>query len=187
MRGAAPAHLAAKGRATLARQGEKRQTNERVGGAGHRRRRRQCRPRPSGVHDQAAADGLAASWASVLRALQGFFGGVLIPLAFTITLTMLPRTKQPVGMAMFMLSATFAPAIGPTIGGYLTETYGWQYIFYVNLVPGAIMLVLLVPSLPRVSMRAAAAWRLARHRRAGDRPGVAPDGALPLSYAPIAS
>ena len=102
----------------------------------------------------------------VLRALQGFFGGVLIPLAFTITLTMLPRTKQPVGMAMFMLSATFAPAIGPTIGGYLTETYGWQYIFYVNLVPGAIMLVLLVPSLPRASMQLG----LLRH---GDWPGIA--------------
>ena len=88
-----------------------------------------------------------------MRALQGFFGGVLIPLAFTITLTMLPRSKQPVGMAMFMLSATFAPAIGPTIGGYLTETYGWQYIFYVNLVPGAIMLAMLFPSLPRAQMQ----------------------------------
>ena len=83
----------------------------------------------------------------VLRALQGFFGGVLIPMAFTITLTMLPRSKQPIGLAMFAVSATFAPAIGPTIGGYLTETYGWQYIFYVNLVPGAIMLATLWPSL----------------------------------------
>src|ERR1700734_3272821 len=83
----------------------------------------------------------------ILRAMQGFFGGVLIPLAFTITLTMLPRAKQPIGLAMFAMSATFAPAIGPTIGGYLTETYGWQYIFYVNLVPGAIMLAALWPSL----------------------------------------
>ena len=102
----------------------------------------------------------------VLRALQGFFGGVLIPLAFTITLTMLPRAKQPAGLAMFMLSATFAPAIGPTIGGYLTETYGWQYIFYVNLVPGAIMLVLLVPSLPRAPMQLG-------QLRHGDWPGIA--------------
>src|SRR5579883_1532110 len=89
----------------------------------------------------------------VLRALQGFFGGVLIPLAFTITLTMLPRSKQPMGLAMFALSATFAPAIGPTIGGYLTETFGWQYIFYVNLVPGAIMLAALLPSLPRAPLQ----------------------------------
>jgi DHA2 family multidrug resistance protein len=89
----------------------------------------------------------------VLRALQGFFGGVLIPLAFTITLTMLPRSKQPIGLAMFAVSATFAPAIGPTIGGYLTETYGWQYIFYVNLVPGAIMLATLWPSLKPAPMK----------------------------------
>jgi DHA2 family multidrug resistance protein len=89
----------------------------------------------------------------VMRALQGFFGGVLIPLAFTITLTMLPRSKQPVGLAMFAMSATFAPAIGPTIGGYLTQTYSWHYIFYVNLVPGAIMLATLFPSLPRSPMQ----------------------------------
>jgi DHA2 family multidrug resistance protein len=89
----------------------------------------------------------------ILRALQGFFGGVLIPMAFTITLTMLPRSKQPVGLAMFAVSATFAPAIGPTIGGYLTETYGWQYIFYVNLVPGAIMLATLWPSLKAAPMK----------------------------------
>lgn len=79
----------------------------------------------------------------VLRAVQGFTGGVLIPMAFTLIITLLPRTKQPVGLALFALSATFAPAIGPTIGGYLTENLGWQYIFYVNLVPGAIMVGML--------------------------------------------
>jgi len=79
----------------------------------------------------------------VLRAVQGFSGGVLIPLAFTIIMTMLPRAQQPVGLALFAISATFAPAIGPTIGGYLTENWGWQYVFYVNVAPGAIMLALL--------------------------------------------
>src|SRR3982074_506085 len=91
----------------------------------------------------------------ILRALQGFFGGVLIPLAFTITLTMLPRSKQPVGLAMFAASATFAPAMGPAIGRYLTENYGWQYIFYVNLVPGAIMLATLWPALRPAPMKLA--------------------------------
>jgi MFS transporter, DHA2 family, multidrug resistance protein len=102
----------------------------------------------------------------ILRALQGFFGGVLIPMAFTITLTMLPRAKQPVGLAMFAVSATFAPAIGPTIGGYLTETYGWQYIFYVNLVPGAIMLATLWPSLRPAPMQLSLL-------KQGDWPGIA--------------
>jgi DHA2 family multidrug resistance protein len=89
----------------------------------------------------------------VLRALQGFCGGVLIPVAFTITITLLPKAKQPIGFALFALSATFAPAIGPTIGGYLTENWGWQFIFYVNLVPGALMVAMLWASLERAPMQ----------------------------------
>ncbi len=88
----------------------------------------------------------------VLRALQGFAGGVLIPLAFTIIITRLPRPRQPLGLALFALSATFAPAIGPTIGGYLTDNVGWQFVFYVNLVPGAVMLAMLWLSLEPAPM-----------------------------------
>jgi DHA2 family multidrug resistance protein len=88
----------------------------------------------------------------VLRAIQGFSGGVLIPMAFTIIITMLPKSKQSIGLALFALSATFAPAIGPTIGGYLTENWGWEYIFYVNLVPGAIMVGMLWFSLEGAPM-----------------------------------
>jgi DHA2 family multidrug resistance protein len=89
----------------------------------------------------------------VLRAIQGFSGGVLIPMAFTIIITLLPKAKQPVGLALFALSATFAPAIGPTIGGYLTENWGWQYIFYVNLVPGGTMVAMLWFSLDRAPIQ----------------------------------
>jgi DHA2 family multidrug resistance protein len=91
----------------------------------------------------------------VLRAIQGFTGGVLIPMAFTLIITLLPKAKQPVGLALFALSATFAPAIGPTIGGYLTENFGWQYIFYVNLVPGAVMVGMLYFSLDAKPMKLA--------------------------------
>jgi DHA2 family multidrug resistance protein len=101
----------------------------------------------------------------VLRALQGFSGGVLIPMAFTLIITLLPKTKQPIGLAMFALSATFAPAIGPTIGGYLTENWGWQYIFYVNLVPGALMIGMLWFSLEAKPMKLSLL-------REGDWPGV---------------
>ena len=89
----------------------------------------------------------------VLRALQGFSGGVLIPMAFTLIITLLPQPKQPIGLAMFAIAATFAPAIGPTIGGYLTENWGWEFIFYLNLVPGSLMLVLLWISLERSTMQ----------------------------------
>jgi DHA2 family multidrug resistance protein len=88
----------------------------------------------------------------VLRAIQGFTGGVLIPMAFTIIITLLPKPKQPIGLALFALSATFAPAIGPTIGGYFTENWGWEYIFYINLVPGALMVGMLWASLDRAPM-----------------------------------
>src|SRR5580700_10638540 len=84
-----------------------------------------------------------------LRALQGFFGGVLIPLAFTIIVMMLPPAKRAAGFAGFAVTATFAPAIGPTIGGWLTDNYGWPTIFYMNLVPGVIMLSALIYALPR--------------------------------------
>ena len=101
----------------------------------------------------------------VLRAIQGFTGGVLIPMAFTLIITLLPKAKQPIGLALFALSATFAPAIGPTIGGYLTENWGWQYIFYVNLVPGAIMIGMLWFSLEAKPMKLSLL-------REGDWPGI---------------
>ncbi|MEA1647736.1 MDR family MFS transporter [Nitrospirillum sp. BR 11164] len=89
----------------------------------------------------------------VLRAIQGFCGGVLIPMAFTLIITLLPKSRHPLGLALFALTATFAPAIGPTIGGYLTETYGWKYIFYINLVPGVFMVAALWASLERAPVR----------------------------------
>src|SRR6476646_7137729 len=101
----------------------------------------------------------------VLRAVQGFTGGVLIPMAFTLIITLLPKAKQPIGLALFALSATFAPAIGPTIGGYLTENWGWQYIFYVNLAPGALMIGMLWFSLESTPMNLSLL-------REGDWPGV---------------
>ena len=76
----------------------------------------------------------------VFRALQGLTGGVLIPIAFTIILTLLPPVKQPIGMAMFALTAVFAPAIGPTVGGWLTENFSWHYIFYLNVIPGLLLM-----------------------------------------------
>src|SRR6202165_3646010 len=100
-----------------------------------------------------------------LRAVQGFTGGVLIPMAFTLIITLLPKAKQPIGLALFALSATFAPAIGPNIGGYLTENWSWQYIFYVNLVPGAVMTGMLYFSLEAKPMKLSLL-------REGDWPGI---------------
>jgi MFS transporter, DHA2 family, multidrug resistance protein len=88
-----------------------------------------------------------------MRGLQGFAGGVLIPMAFTMALTKLPKAQQPIGLAAFAVAVTFAPAIGPTIGGYLTENYGWQAIFFVNTAPSAVMVIALAFTLERAPMK----------------------------------
>lgn len=85
----------------------------------------------------------------VFRALQGFTGGALIPMASALVLSMLPTSKQAVGFALFGITATFAPAIGPTIGGWITDNYGWPWIFYLNLVPGGLLIAALGWGLPK--------------------------------------
>lgn len=102
-----------------------------------------------------AACGLATNFPEMvaLRAAQGFAGGVLIPLSLTCVLLLLPARARPTGFAMFALTATMAPAIGPTIGGLVTDLYGWRYIFFLNLVPGAVMLPALFVGLEPAPMQ----------------------------------
>ena len=76
----------------------------------------------------------------LFRVLQGFTGGVLIPLSFVVILTYLPPSKRAIGMAMFTITATFAPALGPLLGGWLTDHYGWPFVFYINIVPGILLI-----------------------------------------------
>jgi DHA2 family multidrug resistance protein len=101
---------------------------------------------------------MCCAWATDLntmilfRALQGFTGGILIPMAFTIIMTSLPKSKQAIGMAIFSVTATFAPSIGPAIGGWLTDTFSWQYIFYLNLIPGILLIAILYFTLPKEEM-----------------------------------
>ncbi|MGQ7957427.1 MDR family MFS transporter [Pseudomonas sp. SP16.1] len=94
----------------------------------------------------------------VFRALQGFTGGALIPLAFTLTLIKLPEHHRAKGMALFAITATFAPSIGPTLGGWLTENFGWQYIFYINVPPGLLMIAGLLHGLEKKAPH----WQLLR-------------------------
>jgi DHA2 family multidrug resistance protein len=88
----------------------------------------------------------------VFRALQGATGGALIPLAFQVILS-LPPSKRNVGMALFSITATFAPAIGPTIGGYLTEAYHWSVIFFLNLVPGIFLVFTVLFAIDKEKMQ----------------------------------
>ena len=83
------------------------------------------------------------------RAMQGFFGGALIPLAFRLILEFLPDDKRAVGMALFGVTATFAPSIGPTLGGWLTEQFSWHYLFYINVPPGLLVMAMLAYGLEK--------------------------------------
>jgi DHA2 family multidrug resistance protein len=89
----------------------------------------------------------------ICRALQGITGGALIPLAFSTTLVLLPKSKQPIGLALFGMTATFGPSIGPTIGGWLTDNYGWQWIFFINIPPGIALIAIVWTCMKQDPMR----------------------------------
>ena len=57
------------------------------------------------------------------------------------------------GVALFGMVATFAPAIGPTVGGWLTENWSWHYIFYLNVVPGIAAIAIQLYALDKERMR----------------------------------
>ncbi|MFL5814097.1 MAG: DHA2 family efflux MFS transporter permease subunit [Bdellovibrionia bacterium] len=99
--------------------------------------------------------GFASSLPAMIlfRVLQGFAGGTLIPISVSIILTHLPKSQQPTGLALFGLSATFAPCIGPTIGGWLTVNYSWPYIFFINLFPGMLLFGLIAYALEEAPMQ----------------------------------
>ena len=84
----------------------------------------------------------------VFRAGQGFTGGVFIPTALTVIITYMPKNLQGVGQAMFGITATLAPAVGPYIGGLLTDTVGWTWNFYINFIPGIIMFATVWATIP---------------------------------------
>jgi DHA2 family multidrug resistance protein len=74
----------------------------------------------------------------VFRVLQGLAGGALIPMSMTLVVIKAPARRAQ-GLALFALLTTLAPALGPTLGGYLSELYGWPSIFYINWVPGVLL------------------------------------------------
>ncbi|MFV0622595.1 MDR family MFS transporter [Sphingomonas sp. ac-8] len=82
------------------------------------------------------------------RAGQGITGGALIPTAMTIIATRLPPHQQPIGTAMFGVTAILGPVLGPLIGGWLTESISWHYAFFLNLPVGALLITLLLIGLP---------------------------------------
>lgn len=70
------------------------------------------------------------------RALQGFLGAGMIPTVFASAYTVFPRSKFHIVGPIIGLVATLAPTIGPTVGGYITDLMSWNWLFFINVVPG---------------------------------------------------
>ncbi len=80
----------------------------------------------------------------VLRAIQGFLGGAMIPTVFATAFTLFPPRMSAGVSVLIGLVATMAPTIGPTLGGWLTDLWSWHWLFLINVVPGlAVSLVVL--------------------------------------------
>lgn len=70
------------------------------------------------------------------RVAQGFFGGMLIPAVFTAVFTLMPQAHRLRATTLAGVLALLAPTLGPIVGGYLTQTHAWNWIFLINIVPG---------------------------------------------------
>ena len=85
----------------------------------------------------------------VFRALQGFLGGSMIPTVFTTAFIYFSGKQRVLAAATVGALSSLAPTLGPTVGGWITDNYSWHWLFFVNLVPGVIVTVV-VPILVRV-------------------------------------
>ena len=78
----------------------------------------------------------------VARVLQGIGGGGMQPLAQSILLESFPPRQHGTAMAAFGVGVIVAPIIGPTLGGWITDSYSWRWIFYINLPIGILALIM---------------------------------------------
>ena len=69
----------------------------------------------------------------VFRIMQGVFGAALVPISQSLLLDVFPKEKHGQAMALWGMGIMIGPILGPPLGGWLTETYNWRYVFYINL------------------------------------------------------
>ena len=79
----------------------------------------------------------------LFRVVQGAGGGALQPISQAILLESFPPAKRGAAMAVFALGVVVAPVLGPTLGGWLTDTYSWRYAFYINIPIGIMALYMI--------------------------------------------
>ena len=83
--------------------------------------------------------GLSGSLAQIViaRLLQGVFGAALVPLSQAVLLDINPPEKQGSAMAVWGIGVMVAPILGPTLGGWLIDSYGWRWVFFINIPVGS--------------------------------------------------
>ena len=98
----------------------------------------------------AASNGFAGliAW----RVLQGFSGGTLIPAVFSAVFLLFPEQRQGLATTFAGVLAVLAPTVGPIVGGWITDTYSWHWLFLINLGPGIASAVFAGVMLPRTPM-----------------------------------
>lgn len=82
------------------------------------------------------------------RVLQGFSGGTLIPSVFSAVFLLFPERRQGLATTIGGVLAVLAPTVGPIVGGWITETYSWHWLFLINVVPGLVCALAAIRSLP---------------------------------------
>jgi DHA2 family multidrug resistance protein len=94
--------------------------------------------------------GLAESLTQIVafRLLQGAFGAAMIPLSQSMLLSIYPKERQSFAMALFGMGIVVGPVLGPVLGGWLTESYSWRYVFYINGPLGVLTVIGLMTFLP---------------------------------------
>lgn len=98
----------------------------------------------SGFLLMSIATGMSSSIEAMIffRALQGFVGGAMIPTVFAVAFTAFPPKQRVTASIVMGLIVTLAPTIGPTLGGHLTEWLSWRWLFFINVIPGMLVLFL---------------------------------------------
>ncbi|HTG00687.1 MAG TPA: DHA2 family efflux MFS transporter permease subunit [Nitrospirota bacterium] len=76
------------------------------------------------------------------RILQGIGGGGLVPISQSILLESFPREKHGTAMAIFGMGAMFGPIVGPLLGGWITDSWSWRWIFYINIPIGILSIIM---------------------------------------------
>lgn len=76
------------------------------------------------------------------RVLQGLGGGALMPISQAILLESFPKEQRGTSMAVFGLGVVLAPVIGPTLGGWITDNFSWNWIFFINIPIGILAVVM---------------------------------------------